>query len=245
MFNKLLERQIRKIFGNLNSIPEGMESLLRAISDAYDSFDTDRKLIEHSFDVSSEEFISTNKKLSLEIAERVKMEKELQESEAKLKIIFNNSGGAIFIAELSTGKIIDCNIYAEKIIGCSKEEIIGMHQTDLYPSHEKKKSIGKFNQIIQQGCVAGYEGILQYKDGGLVPVLINTVVVKDIVVSLFLNISQQKEIERELKEKLKDSERFKEITIGREIKMIELKKEINSLSRELGRDEPYDVQFAE
>jgi len=42
---------------------------------------------------------------------------------------------------------------------------------------------------------------------------------------------------------LEDLENFKKTTIDRENKMIELKKEVNGLSKELGKSEPYDLSF--
>lgn len=45
----------------------------------------------------------------------------------------------------------------------------------------------------------------------------------------------------ELKKNLESLEAFQQVILSREIKMIELKKEINKLSKELGRDEPYDA----
>lgn len=61
--NKLLERQIKKVFRDAASIPEGINPLLQAVSDAYDGFDEDRKLIERAFDLSSQELILANKRL--------------------------------------------------------------------------------------------------------------------------------------------------------------------------------------
>jgi len=249
MFNKLLKRQIRKIFKDLDSVPAGTEQLLKAVSDAYDAFDVDRKLIERSFNLSSEEFISINKKLSMEIVERKMMEEEFQKSESKLKAIFNNSGGAIFIADTKSGKLIDCNLYAEKITGYSREEIIGMHQSKLHPAEENEKYSSKFKQHIRLEHVSDYEGSIKCKDGRLIPVLISAEVMETsgeiVIVGLFIDISQQKKMEEELKERLRDLERFKEVAVDREIRMIDLKKEINSLAKELGKEEPYDLRFVE
>ncbi len=55
------------------------------------------------------------------------------------------------------------------------------------------------------------------------------------------DITTRKIAEEEIKRTVEDLKMFKEITIGREIRMLELKKEINNLNRELGRPEPFDL----
>lgn len=56
-------------------------------------------------------------------------------------------------------------------------------------------------------------------------------------------IDRRKVVEKELSAKLVQLKQFKDIAVGREVKMIELKKEVNKLSKELGRPEPYDASF--
>ena len=51
--------------------------------------------------------------------------------------------------------------------------------------------------------------------------------------------------EQELKNTLQELERFNEAAVGREERMVELKKEINHLSKELGRNPPYNLSFTE
>ena len=48
-------------------------------------------------------------------------------------------------------------------------------------------------------------------------------------------------IETELKEKLDECKRYRKVTVGRELKMIELKKEINELCKKLGEKPRYGV----
>jgi PAS domain S-box-containing protein len=73
------------------------------------------------------------------------------------------------------------------------------------------------------------------------------------------NITKRKKAELDLKvsnEKLKDFnarlersvkelETFNKMAVGRENRMIELKRKINTLSMELGKEKPYDLSFAE
>ncbi|NVN93921.1 MAG: PAS domain S-box protein [Bacteroidetes bacterium] len=64
--------------------------------------------------------------------------------------------------------------------------------------------------------------------------------VESIVIN-FRDISERKQDEEALKEKMEDLQRFHNISVGRELKMIELKNEINVLHKQLGIQEKYKI----
>ena len=64
-----------------------------------------------------------------------------------------------------------------------------------------------------------------------------------IVVSL-KDITERKRAEEELKQKHEELSRFNKLTVDREMKMIELKKEINELCEKLGGKAKYNLDFA-
>ena len=68
--NKLLARQIEKCLGKEPDLSVGMRRLLDVVSEAYDGFDADRRLIERSLDISSQELREMNQRLRQEVAER-------------------------------------------------------------------------------------------------------------------------------------------------------------------------------
>ncbi len=61
------------------------------------------------------------------------------------------------------------------------------------------------------------------------------------VLSWLVDLSGLKEAERELKAKFDELARFRRLAIGREQKMIELKKEINELMKTCGMSEKYKI----
>ena len=66
------------------------------------------------------------------------------------------------------------------------------------------------------------------------------------IISSAISVEENRKIsEEELKKTIGELKHYKDVTVGRESRMIDLKREINKLSRELGRPEPYDVTFAE
>jgi len=55
----------------------------------------------------------------------------------------------------------------------------------------------------------------------------------------------RKRAERELRETTDELERFNKLAVGREQRVIELKREVNGLATQLGKSEPYDVSYAD
>jgi two-component system, sensor histidine kinase and response regulator len=53
------------------------------------------------------------------------------------------------------------------------------------------------------------------------------------------DVTERKKAEKQLQQHNMELEEFNKMAVGRELRMVELKKEINALCRELGREEPY------
>ncbi len=59
-FHSLLKRQIRKAGLDFNSLPDEIKKLLEIVSGTYVEFDDDKKLLERSLDLSSDELLNAN-----------------------------------------------------------------------------------------------------------------------------------------------------------------------------------------
>ena len=62
---------------------------------------------------------------------------------------------------------------------------------------------------------------------------------EDLYVHYIFDITDHKKNEKELEEKIEELERFQKLTVGRELRMIEMKKQMNAMSKELGKPEPF------
>lgn len=89
--NKILERQLNKIFGSPENIPKGLDSFLKIVSDTYDNNDEDRILTERSLEISSKELGELNRKtreesekLKASFAETERMNKLMVDREVKM-----------------------------------------------------------------------------------------------------------------------------------------------------------------
>lgn len=76
--HKLLQRQLRRAFGESDALPGGLELLLGAISQAYEDADGERMLIERALEMMSLELNERNEQLRAELHERQQARDELQ-----------------------------------------------------------------------------------------------------------------------------------------------------------------------
>jgi len=87
--HRLLERQIKRIFGDPAALPPEIAALAAAVDEAYAAADADRLMIERSLDLMSKELTETNNDLRHQLGERNQVEqlllKEKEEQKALIK----------------------------------------------------------------------------------------------------------------------------------------------------------------
>jgi len=142
------------------------------------------------------------------------------------------------------GKITDVNEAAVKVTGAARERLIGTDFWNYFTEPEKAREA--YQQAFAKGFVTDYTLTIRHTDGRLSHVLYNASVYKDTigkVLGVFAaarDVTPLKKAEVELAEqrnreleRLAELERFQKLTVGRELKMIELKKEVEDLKRRL------------
>ncbi len=139
-----------------------------------------------------------------DITDRKKTEQTIVESEKRFRTIIDSANDAIFIADTKTGLIVDANKKAEQIIGKSRNELIGMHQSKLHPAEEAELIKKKFEQDIEH---AGKDIIkeinLQHISGEIIPTELSPAFFKlddgkGYLVGFFRDIRKRKEAEKAL-----------------------------------------------
>ena len=60
-----------------------------------------------------------------------------------------------------------------------------------------------------------------------------------------VDITERTQAEEELAQRVEEVERFNRLSVGRELRMIELKRRANELSEQLGQKPPYDLSILE
>lgn len=155
-------------------------------------------------------------------------------SAGRMASILEYSDEAIYSSDLD-GTILSWNLGAKKLFGYTEEEIIGKNLNVLIPKNllwEKQSNI----LTVKQG-----KSVLRQltqrlsKKGELVDVSLNVSPIFDksmgvVGVSVIArDVSVEVKEKKEIKEKTEEMEKLNKLMIGREIKMIELKKRIEEM----------------
>ncbi|MBC2703328.1 ATP-binding protein [Desulfobacula sp.] len=81
--------------------------------------------------------------MSIDITLRRRLEKELHRSEENYHAIFNNISNPVFVVDIQTFGILDCNIKALEVYGYSKKILLKKLFSDFFIKGEKTKLIKK------------------------------------------------------------------------------------------------------
>jgi len=147
------------------------------------------------------------------------------------------------------GKITDVNEATVKVTGVARDGLIGTDFSDYFTEPQKARS--GYREVFDKGFVTDYPLTIRHKEGRLTNVLYNASVYRDPagnVLGVFAaarDVTAQKKAESEVAdqrakemERLAELERFQKLTVGRELKMVELKKEIAELRRQAPGEQP-------
>ena len=136
-----------------------------------------------------------------DITQRKQVEHELRRQEEEFRLIFEHSNDAIFWADAVTGVIINCNRKAEALTGRTRDELIGMHQTQLHPPEERERYADQFKQALTLPQVRDIEAEVCSRAGKRTPVMISTSVVnigdRVIMQGVFHDITRRKQDEQQ------------------------------------------------
>jgi PAS domain S-box-containing protein len=175
-----------------------------------------------------------------DITERVATENQVREASQYARSLIEASKDPLVTIN-PEGKITDLNEATAKATGRSRESLIDTDFSDYFTEPEKARE--SYRQVFAHGSVTDYSLTIRHENGQLCEVLYNASVYKDTrgnvlgVVAAARDISAQRRAESEVAEqrerelkRLAELERFQQLTVGRELKMIELKEEIAALN---------------
>jgi PAS domain S-box-containing protein len=181
------------------------------------------------------------------IGQDVTAESELAEalraSELKFSTVFDASPAILAISSLEDGKYIDVNESFLRVGGFTREEVLGRNGTELGIWDPASARDEYAHQLAVEGKVRGLEMSVRTKEGERRILLANADTISlpagNVVLNAAVDITDRVQAERQLKIRLVELQRWHEVTLGREGRVQELKREVNSLLEKLGEPHRY------
>lgn len=172
-------------------------------------------------------------------------EKSLRQADKEQAAILESL--TLGVAFIRDNIILRGNNKLGELFGRPLEEMVGQSTRIWYINEEEYLGTSASTyEDLKHHNIHRREQQLIRKDGSLFWCLFNIRAIdpQDIsqgIVCTLEDITERKQAEKELAERMEELERFTRLTVDRELKMIYLKEEINTLLEQLGREKKYKI----
>lgn len=172
---------------------------------------------------------------------RLQIFNPLRENEEKQRAILDATTEFIMLINLE-GIILSINRAAAEGFNSDPEEVVGKKITDLRGGNIEGISLESLKEMTEKRTPIQFQRMFNdiLYDNSLYPVYDKHKNMYAIVIQA-KDITELDRIGKEINNKNRDLEMFSDLSVDRELKMIELKKEVNSLLKRLDMDEKYQV----
>lgn len=167
------------------------------------------------------------------ITKHKQAEAALKESEKKYRNLVDNALVGIYKTNLK-GDFIFANDALAKIFEYrSPEEMITKSVPSVYKNPEDRNVLIEI--LRKKGKVDNFEIEILTNAGTTKNILLSAIIDDELVSGMVIDMSERKKAEEEIKKRVKQLEDFYDMAVGREVRMVALKKEIEQLKTQLER----------
>jgi PAS domain S-box-containing protein len=173
--------------------------------------------------------------------------RELDKARAYAESLIKNAPDPVFVSDLE-GKILQANDAVFALLGFRPDELIEQSLSRIISSEETRAFLAALREVVERGVTRNARLNPRSASGEVIPTTLNASALRDPdgkVIGAIGILRDMREYEQvvcdleesksELQEKILDLEKFEEVVVGRELKMIALEKELEALRKEPGR----------
>ena len=162
-------------------------------------------------------------------------------------IIIKNAPDPVFVSDLE-GKILTANDAVYELLGFRTDEVLEQSLSRFISPEETREFTAALREVIERGATRNARLNPRSSSGEIISTTLNASALRDTdgkvigAIGILRDMRAYEKVVRdlqesksELQEKILDLEKFEEVVVGRELKMIALEKEVENLKRELER----------
>src|SRR3989441_367214 len=171
--------------------------------------------------------------------------RELDKALAYADSLIKNAPDPVFVSDLE-GKILSANDAVYELLGFRTDEVLEQSLSRFISPEETREFLAALREVIERGVTRNARLNPRSASGEVIPTTLNASALRDAdgkvigAIGILRDMRAYEKVVRdleaskaELQEKILDLEKFEEVVVGRELKMIALEKEIENLKREL------------
>jgi PAS domain S-box-containing protein len=173
--------------------------------------------------------------------------RELDKARAYAESLIKNAPDPVFVSDLD-GKILQANDAASELLGFRPAELVEQSLSRFISPEEAREFTAALREVVERGVTRNARLNPRSASGEVIPTTLNASALRDqdgnVIGAIgilrdmreYLKVVRDlEESKAELQDKILDLEKFEEVVVGRELKMIALEKEAEKLRREVGQ----------
>src|SRR5437016_3140233 len=162
-------------------------------------------------------------------------------------IIIANAPDPVFVSDLE-GKILQANDAVSQLLGFRQDEVLEQSLSRFISPEETREFTAALREVVERGVTRNARLNPRSARGEVIPTTLNASALRDPdgkvigAIGILRDMRAYEQVVRdleqsktELQEKILDLEKFEEVVVGRELKMIALEKELETLRHEVGK----------
>jgi PAS domain S-box-containing protein len=173
--------------------------------------------------------------------------RELDKARAYAESLIKNAPDPVFVSDLE-GKILQANDAVSQLLGFRQDEVLEQSLSRFISPQETREFTAALREVVERGVTRNARLNPRSVSGEGIPTTLNASALRDPdrkvigAIGILRDMRAYEQVvhdleksKTELQEKILDLEKFEEVVVGRELKMIALERELDGLRKEMER----------